>query len=98
MSYKSEKLPPEAQAAWDAYQVMGKSKIEYFGLLQEIDQKYKQGGSPSIAENLQLEKLLNAHSEKVTAFNEAMQAVTDQTARELLLKRLMGDTAPPGMH
>ena len=98
MSDTSEKLPPEAQVAWDAYQRMGQSKIEYFGLLQEIDQKYKQGGSPSIVENLQLEKLLAAHSEKVAAFNEAMQAVTDKTARELLLKRLMGDSAPPGMH
>jgi hypothetical protein len=92
------KLPVEAQAAWDAYQMMGKSKIEYFGLLQEIDQKYKQGGSPTIAENLQLEKLLKTHGEKVTSFNEAMQAVTDKTARELLLKKLMGDTSPPGMH
>jgi len=91
-------LPAEAQTAWDAYQLMGKSKAEYFGLLQEIDQKYKQGGSPSIAENLQLEKLLNAHSEKVTAFNEAMQAVTDKESRELLLKKLMGDASPPGMH
>ena len=92
------KLPAAAQAAWDAYQVMGKSKIEYFGLLQEIDQKYKQGGSPSIAENLQLEKLLNTHSEKVAAFNEAMQAVSDKESRELLLKKLMGDASPPGMH
>jgi hypothetical protein len=92
------KLPAEAQAAWNAYQVMGKSKVEYFGLLQEIDQKYKQGGSPSIAENLQLEKLLTTHSEKVAAFNAAMQAVTDKEARELLLKKLMGGASPPGMH
>ena len=92
------KLPAEAQAAWEAYQVMGKSKIEYFGLLQEIDRKYKQGGSPTIAENLQLEKLLKSHGEKVAAFNEAMQSVTDKTARELLLNKLMGDATPPGMH
>ena len=92
------KLPEEAQAAWDAYQVMGKSKIEYFGLLQEIDRKYREGGTPTLAENLQLEKLLKAHSEKVTAFNEAMQSVTDKTAREKLMKKLMGDTSPPGMH
>jgi len=98
MSDTAVKLTTAAQAAWDAYQVMGKSKIEYFGLLQEIDQKYKQGGSPTIAENLQLEKLLKAHGEKVAVFNAAMQAVTDKTARELLLKKLMGDATPPGMH
>jgi hypothetical protein len=92
------RLPAEAQAAWDAYQIMGKSKAEYFGMLQEIDQKYKQGGSPTIAENLQLEQLLNTHSEKVAAFNEAMQAVTDKTARELLLKKLTASSSLPGMH
>jgi hypothetical protein len=98
MVSEETRLPAEAQAAWDAYQVMGKSKVEYFSLLQEIDQKYKQGGSPSIAENLQLEKLLTTHSEKVAAFNAAMQAVTDKEARELLLKKLMGGASPPGMH
>ena len=98
MTDTTEKLPPEAQMAWEAYQFMGESKAEYFGLLQEIDQKYKQGGSPTIAENLQLEKLLKTHSERVSAFNEAMQAVSDKTARELLLKKLMGDAASPGLH
>lgn len=98
MSDTAIKLPAEAQAAWDAYQLMGKSKIEYFGLLQEASRKYKHGGSPTIAENLQLEKLLKAHGEKVTAFNEAMQAVTDKEARELLLKKLTAGSFPPGMH
>lgn len=98
MSDSPDNLPKEAQAAWDAYQVMGESKAAYFGLLQELDQKYRERGSPTIAENLQLEKLLNTHGEKVGAFNLAMQAITDKTARELLLKKLMGDTAPPGMH
>ncbi len=97
MSDTAEKLPPEAQAAWDAYQIMGQSKAEYFGLLQEIDLKYKQGGSPTIAENLHLEKLLKAHSEKVADFNSAMQAVTDKTARELLLQKLMADAVTSGM-
>ncbi len=98
MSDTAIKLPAEAQAAWNAYQMMGKSKIEYFGLLQEIDQKYKHNGSPTIAENLQLEKLLKAHGENVTSFNKAMQAVTDKEARELLLKKLMVDAAPVGLH
>lgn len=76
---------------------MGASKSAYFGLLQELDLKYRNGGSPGIAENLQLEKLLATHNEKVAAFNEAMQAVTDKKARELLLKKLTMDTSTPGM-
>lgn len=82
-------LPAEAQLAWEAWQAMSESKAAYFGLLQDIDQKYRGGGSLSSAENLQLEKLLKAHDEKVIAFNEAMQGITDKTTRELLLQKLM---------
>lgn len=95
MTDNTYKLPQEAQFAWEAYQEMGSSKLAYFGLLQELDQKYRQGGSPSIAENLQLEKLLATHNEKVAAFNEAMQAVTDKQSRELLLNKLMSDNSSP---
>jgi hypothetical protein len=90
-------LPVEAQLAWEAYQAMGKSKAEYFSLLQYLDQKYRGGGTPSIAENLQLENLLKAHDEKVVAFNKAMHTVRDKKARELLLKKLSED-AIHGMH
>jgi hypothetical protein len=82
-------LPPEARIALGAYEAMGKSKEEYFGLLQQLDQKYREGRKPTMAENLHLEKLLQAHGEKVTAFNNAMQAVADKSTRELLLKHLM---------
>ena len=75
---------------------MGATKAEYFGFLQELDQKYRPGGSPSIAENLKLEKLLKSHDEKVRAFNTAMQAVTAEDAREILLKKL-GELARPGL-
>lgn len=88
MTETANVLPPAAQYAWEAYQAMGNSKAAYFSLLQELDQKYREGGTPSIVENLQLEKLLAAHNEKVAAFNAAMQAVTDKEARELLLKKL----------
>lgn len=87
-------LPPEARSALEAYQAMSASKSQYFGLLQELDVKYKDRGSPSVAENLKLEKLLQVHGEKVASFNNAMQAVTDKTTRELLLKRLMATGAP----
>lgn len=90
-------LPLEVRKALEAYQQMGQSKKTYFGLLQELDEKYKQGGGPSIAENLQLEKFLKAHDEKVAAFSEAMQAVTDPEAREMLLEKLVSDKKP-GTH
>ena len=88
-------LPAEVQIAWEAYLAMSGSKTEYFGLLQELDQKYRVGGAPSIAENLHLEKLLKAHDRKVAAFNDAMNNVTDKKARELLLAKLAGVAAGP---
>jgi len=91
-------LPKEAQKAWDAYLAMGLSKQSYFGFLQELDQKYKEAGSPSIAENLHLEDLLKKHDEKVTAFNEAMQSIEGKDSRELLLKKLTADVAKIEMH
>jgi hypothetical protein len=94
----NDTLPEEAQKAWDAYREMGTSKEAYFGFLQELDKKYKEGGTPSIAENLQLETLLNAHDLKVAAFNEAMQAIEDKSSRELLLKKLTEDAARIGKH
>jgi len=91
---EDESIPAEARTALVAYQAMSASKSEYFGLLQQLDLKYKDRGSPTIAENLKLDKLLQAHGERVASFNNAMQAVTDKAARELLLKRLMATSAP----
>ena len=91
---EEESIPAEARSALEAYQAMSASKSEYFGLLQQLDLKYKDRGSPTIAENLKLEKLLQAHGERVASFNQTMQAVTDKAARELLLKRLMAISAP----
>ena len=75
---EDDPLPPEARSALEAYQAMSASKSEYFGLLQQLDVKYKERGSPTIAENLKLEKLLQTHGERVASFNNAMQAVTDK--------------------
>ena len=91
-------LPKEAQTAWDAYREMGISKSVYFEFLQQLDEKYKDGGSPAIAENLKLEELLKIHDEKVTAFNIAMQEIEDKNTRELLLEKLSADTTLIGMH
>ena len=97
MTENGTELPDEVRQALDAYRQMGKTKAEYFGYLQELDEKYPPGGSPTIAENLKLEKLLKAHDEKVNAFNMAMQAVTGEDAREILLKKL-GEQSMPGLH
>jgi len=91
-------LEPEVLAAWRAYGAMGHSKKNYFSLLQELDEKYKHGGSPGIAENLRLEKLLSEHDQKVKQFNQAMAGVTEPDARERLLALLSSDTDESNGH
>lgn len=81
-----ENACPEAIAAWQAWQAMCTSKNDYFSLLQALDEKYKEGGSPGIAENLKLEQLLGEHDQKVKLFNQAMAAVTNTEAKQQLLK------------
>lgn len=98
MSDTAIKLPEEAQAAWDAYQEMSKTKTAYFNFLQELDQRYKEGGSPGIAENLRLEELLKAHDKKVAAFSQAMNKVEDKEARVALLQKLGSTNTAPGKH
>ena len=98
MSDTDNSLPADAQIAWEAYLSMSETKTAYFSFLSEVDQKYKNGGSPTIAENLQLEKLLGIHNEAVATFNSAMQSVTDKDAREQLLIKLTGDAGKQGTH
>ena len=84
----TEKLSPETEAAWQAYQAMCASKDDYFSLLQALDEKYKNGGEPGIAESLKLEQLLSAHDKKVKLFNQAMAAVTGPEAKRQLMELL----------
>lgn len=81
-------LSKEAKVAYQAFQDMSVSKEAYFHFLQDIDIKYKQGGAASIAENLQLEKLLGVHDKNVIAFNTAMTAVEGVEARNALIKMM----------
>ena len=81
-------LTKEAKIAYQAFQDMSISKQAYFHFLQDIDMKYKQGGSASIAENLQLEKLLGVHDKNVIAFNTAMTVVENIDARHALIKMM----------
>jgi len=91
-------LPVEAQSAWLTYQAMSESKKTYFSFLMELDQKYKQGGTSTFAENLRLEKLLQLHNEKVAEFSNAMNAVEDKDAREALLKMMGATNSSAGTH
>jgi len=79
-------LTEEASMAYQAFQKMRESKQTYFSFLQDIDVKYKSGGEADSAETEELAKLLAEHSEKVTAFNDAMTAVEDFEARDALIK------------
>ena len=81
----TEKLSPETEAAWQAYRAMCASKDNYFSLLQTLDEKYKNGGEPGIAESLKLEQLLSEHDKKVKLFNQAMAAVTGLEAKQQLM-------------
>ena len=59
-----------------------------------LDEKYKMGGEPGIAENLKLEQLLSEHDQKVKLFNKAMAAVTDPDAKQQLLELLTATGEP----
>ena len=83
---ESSELSETARIALRAFQDMNQSKNIYFQLLQELDDKYKNGGTPSIAENLQLEKLLKEHDNNVNAFSTAMTAVENADDRTQLIK------------
>ena len=98
MSNSNNSLPPNAQIAWEAYLSMSETKTAYFSFLSQIDLKYKNGGSPTIAENLRLKKLLGIHNEAVATFNSAMQSVTDKDTREQLLNKLTGDASKQGTY
>ncbi|MCY4362709.1 MAG: hypothetical protein OXE42_11070 [Gammaproteobacteria bacterium] len=84
----AEDLNPATAAAWQAYRSMCSSKDDYFSLLQALDEKYKSGGEPGIAENLRLEKLLSEHDRKVKQFNQAVAAITDPGAKQQLVELL----------
>ena len=79
-------LSQAAQIAYQAFNDMKTSKDAHFNCLQAIDNKYQSGGAPSLAENLELEKLLAAHDRNVVAFRTALAAVTDEDERSKLVE------------
>jgi hypothetical protein len=84
----NDELPPIAQAAWEAYLRMSATKNTYYEFMQSLDQKYDKGEKPSEEENQELAVMLQAHSETVSEFNDAMREVTDADDRMLLLKKM----------
>ena len=79
-------LSEEAKIAYQAFLDMSNSKAAHFNCLEAIHAKYESGGTPSIAENVELEKLLANHDKNVMAFKTAMAAVTDSDEKNTLVQ------------
>lgn len=67
----------EAKIAYQAFVDMSNSKAAHFSCLEVQTEIYESGGVPSLAEKLEIEKLLAHHDKNVLAFRSAMVAVTD---------------------
>ena len=78
-------LSEVAKIAYQAFVDMTDSKTAHFNCLAALDQKYEAGGGPSLAENLELERLLTHHDRNVVAFKTAMAAVTDESEKQALI-------------
>ena len=78
-------LSEAAQIAYRAFVDMTDSKDAHFKCLQAIEAMYESGGAPSLAENLELEKLLANHDRNVIAFKTAMAAVDDSDELKKLI-------------
>ncbi len=79
-------LSEQAKIAYQAFLDMSNSKAAHFSCLEVIETIYESGGVPSIAENLELEKLLANHDKNVLAFKTAMDAVTDSDEKITLIQ------------
>jgi hypothetical protein len=79
-------LSEEAKIAYQAFRDMSNSKSAHFNCLEAIETIYEIGGVPSLAENLELKKLLANHDKNVLAFKTAMAAVTDRDEKNTLVQ------------
>ena len=82
----SDDLSAAGRIAHQAFLDMGESKQKHFACLENLEEKYKSGGVPSIRENLELEKLLSIHDKNVAAFKTAMTGITDSEERKKLIE------------
>ena len=79
-------LSDAAKIAHQAFIDMSHSKTVHFDRLAAINAMYESGGAPSLAENLELEKLLGLHDMNVMAFKTAFAAVTDDGEKQVLIQ------------
>ena len=82
----TDDLSEAAKVAYRAFIDMKRSKDEHFNCLAAIENRYQAGGAPSLAENLELEKLLERHDRNVLAFRTAMAEVTDEAEKKALVE------------
>jgi hypothetical protein len=82
----ADNLSEAAKIAHRAFIDMSNSKKAHFDRLLAIDAIYESGGAPSLAENLELEKLLANHDKNVLAFKTAIVAITDDAEKQQLLQ------------
>lgn len=81
-----DNLSEAAKIAYQAFIDMGNSKKAHFDCLESLEAKYQSGGAPSLAENMELEKLLSIHDKNVAAFTAAMAAVTNEEEKKILIQ------------
>ena len=81
-----EDLSDAAKIAHQAFVDMSQSKAAHFDRLAAIDALYESGGAPSLAEKLELEKLLDLHAKNVMAFKTAFAAVSNDGEKQVLIQ------------
>ncbi len=85
----TKKLSEAAQPAWQAYRAMERTKREHLSLLTRIEQQERHAGPRSLAEQVRLDRLLEAHDEAVQRFRRAMQELAgDKAAHAAFLEYL----------
>jgi hypothetical protein len=79
-------LSDAAKISHQAFIDMSHSKAAHFDRLAAIDALYESGGAPSLAEKLELEKLLGLHDKNVMAFKTAFAAISDESEKQVLIQ------------
>ncbi len=79
-------LSDAAKIAHRAFSDMRHSKTAHFDRLTAIDAMYESGGAPSLAENLELKKLLGLHDKNVMAFKAAFAAIAEDEEKQTLIE------------
>ena len=83
-------LPKKALPVWEIYRAMEESKRKHFSCLEQLETKYKHGGSRTVAESIYLEGLLKQHGRQVTKFREAIKQLQldDDDAHRALIEHI----------